>query len=83
MPFFVRCGQSTGDLNCRSQSLCATGSGPARKQLPERAAVQQLRHDVRRAFKRAEAVNRKNVGMIQRRSGLRLLLKSAQPVVIL
>jgi hypothetical protein len=62
--FFVR-RQSTRDpdtlVNC-----FANRQGDGYQQLAERAAVQQLRHEIGRAVIGAEAVNSKNVGMVQR-----------------
>ena len=51
--------------------------------MPQRVALQQLRDQVRRALKDSELVDGKDVGMVQGRSRLCLLLESAQPVGIL
>src|SRR5271166_1229816 len=69
------------DLNAVVNGF-ANGKWAAQKLLAERAAVQQLRYEVRRALKGSEPVNGKNVGMVQRRGRLRFLLKTAQPVGI-
>ena len=51
--------------------------------LAQRAAFEQLGYQIRRTFEDAEPVYRKNVGMVQSRGRLRLLLKAIQPVGIL
>src|ERR1700729_265746 len=51
--------------------------------LPQGLALQQLGDQIRCAFKCAEAVNGKNVGMVQSRGRLRLLLETPQPIGIL
>jgi hypothetical protein len=48
--------------------------------LAQRFAFQQLRDQIRRAFVGAHLKHGKNVGMVQRRRGSRLLLEAAQPV---
>src|SRR6266550_211771 len=55
----------------------------ALQQLAQRAALEQLGYQIRRAFEDAELVDGKNVGMVQSGCGLRLLLKAMQPVGIL
>ena len=45
----------------------------------QRLALQKLRDEIRRAVMLAKIMNRQNVGMIQRRDRLRLLLKAPQP----
>src|ERR1700733_4703062 len=51
--------------------------------LPQGLALQQFGNQIGCAFECAKAVNSKNVGMVQGRGRLRLLLKSPQPVGIL
>src|SRR5258707_8574799 len=55
----------------------------ALQQLAQRAALEQLGYQIRRAFEDAELVDGKNVGMVQSGCSLRLLLKAMQPVGIL
>src|ERR1700729_2921924 len=51
--------------------------------LPQGLALQQFGDQIGCAFECAKAVNSKNVGMVQGRGRLRLLLKSTQPIRIL
>ena len=50
------------------------------QRIAQRAAFQQLAHQVGRAVERAELEDREDVGMVERRGRLRLLLEAAQPV---
>ena len=80
--FFMRGRQPMRDLD-RVIDRLANWKRAAIQHLPQRLAVQQLRHQVRSAFKSAELVNGKNVGMVKCRCRLRLLLKAPQPLGIL
>src|SRR5260370_16918221 len=55
----------------------------ALQQLAQRAALEQLGYQIRRAFEDAELVDGKNVGMVQSGCGLRLPPQPRQPVGIL
>ena len=52
------------------------------QRVAQRLAVEQLRHDVRRAVVHADVVHREDVRMVQRRGGSRFLLEALQPVGI-
>jgi hypothetical protein len=79
---FVGGCQSMNDLD-RVVDRFANRQRAALKHLAERATFQQLGYQIRRAFECAEAVNDKNVGVVQSRSRLRLLLETPQPIRIL
>ena len=50
--------------------------------LPQRVPIEQLRHDVRSTFMRANVVDGQDVGMVERRRGARLLLEPREAVGI-
>ena len=79
---FVRGRQSMSDLNAVIDCF-ANRHRAALQHLPQRAALQQLGDQVRCAFEDAELVDGKNVGMVESRCRLRLLLKAMQPVGVL
>jgi hypothetical protein len=77
--FVVRCRQPMSDLNAHVDR-------PAKRYwampqlLFQSVSHQELRNQVGRTLEDAEAINRKDVGMVQGRGRLRLLLKTPQPV---
>ena len=75
--FFVRRGQAARDLDARTRRPCGR-QGAAPPALAQRLALEQLRHDVRRAAHAADVVHREDVGMIERRGRPRFLLEAVQ-----
>src|SRR5208282_4242903 len=63
-PFFMSRSQSMRDLQGVVQSL-ARGNRSAAQPLPQRLALKQFGHDVRRTVARANIKHSQNVGMIQ------------------
>ena len=80
--FVMRGGQSLGDLARIVDGFARRERGSAQP-APEGLALEQLRHDVRRALVRAHVVDRQDIGMIQLTGRARLLLEAMQPARIL
>src|SRR5271167_1789107 len=78
-PFFMSRGQSMRNLQGAVQSL-AHRNRPAAQPLPQRLALKQFGHHVRRPVARANIKHSQNVRMIQSSSSQRLLLKTPHPV---
>src|SRR3984885_9048743 len=79
--FLMRGGQSAGDLHSVIDRL-ANGKRSTLDLLAQCFSIEQLGNQIRRAFIGAHLENRKNIGMIQRRGGARLLLEAPQPLGI-
>ena len=77
----VRPRQSMRDLNAIIDRL-ANRYGAVPQQFPECAALQQLRHQIRRTVENAELVGGEDIGMVKSRSRLRFLLEAMEPVGI-
>ena len=78
-PFFVRRGQSMGDLQGIVHSL-ARRDRSAAQALAQGLSLKQFGHHVRRALACAKVECCQNVGMVQGSGGQGFLLKTAQPV---
>ena len=63
-PLLVRRGEALGDLH-RVVDRLAHRQRPAEETRPQRLALEQLRHDVRRAVCRSDVVDRRDVGMVE------------------
>ena len=78
-PLFVRRLEGLGNL-CRDPEAFAQGNRPARDCLREIFAIHQLDDESRDAVAVFEAVDRRNMGMIQRGEHVRFPLKAGEPL---
>ncbi len=77
----VGVGQRAGDGQRVVEPLLG-GQGAAAHGIAQRAALQQLHHQVGRALVLADLVDDRDVGVRQRRRGLRLALEAQPPVAV-
>src|SRR5205823_222972 len=77
--FLVRCGQSTGELDGEIQRFAQRQL--ALQLLPQRDSLEQLRDNEGRSFVRADVVNGKDVGVVERTGGARFQLETPDGVL--
>ena len=80
-PFLMRRRYSARNL-LRILARLAHRQRPRTQPLAQRLAFQKFRDDIRRAIVLAKIMNRQDVGMIERRNRLRLLLEPQHPLRI-
>jgi hypothetical protein len=72
-------GETSGDL-LRVLDGLARGQRPRGEDVAQRAALEDLRDEVGRAFVRADVEEREDVGVVERAGEAGLLLEAVQPV---